>query len=105
MQSPIEKILRLGRLPSSDDATVEILQPYETSLQEVRTPISDEEAIALLRIFGPDDCFGLSWALITLIETAPGWRAKGEAALEGIEGEWFNLLRERLQAGRRLGGA
>jgi hypothetical protein len=44
-------------------------------------------------LFGPDDCFGLGWTLLHLIETAPGWPIK--AVLDGSQGEWIDRLRER----------
>ncbi|MFD6231890.1 hypothetical protein ACFWFZ_34360 [Streptomyces sp. NPDC060232] len=31
-----------------------------------------EEAEALGACFGPDDCYGVSWSLVHLIETSPG---------------------------------
>ncbi|XMA39044.1 hypothetical protein O1157_27230 [Streptomyces albogriseolus] len=30
------------------------------------------EARALLTCFGPDDCYGLAWSLLHLVETGPG---------------------------------
>jgi hypothetical protein len=47
----------------------------------------------LVKLFGPDDCLGLAWTLLHLIETAPGWPV--ESALVGLEGEWIDRLRER----------
>lgn len=93
MQSAIEALVRLGLLPSSTAATVSIIQSFEEQLSQVQTPISDDEARALVKLFGPDDCFGLAWTLIHLIETAPSWLI--EDALVGLEGEWIDRLRER----------
>lgn len=93
MQQAISELLGLGPLPSSSAATVSTMQVFEERLSEVQTPVTDEEACALVKLFGPDDCFGLAWTLLHLIETAPGWPVRG--ALDGLEGEWIDRLRER----------
>ena len=93
MQRAVSGLLRLGPLPSSAAATVPSIQAFQDLLSKVRTPITDEEACALVKLFGPDDCFGLAWTLLHLIETAPGWPVEG--ALNGLEGEWIERHRER----------
>jgi hypothetical protein len=69
------------------------MQAFEEQLSMVQTPLTDEEACALIKLFGPDDCLGLAWTLLHQIATAPGWPV--ESALVGLEGEWINRLRER----------
>jgi hypothetical protein len=69
------------------------MQAFEDQLSRVEIPITEEEACALVKLFGPDDCFGLAWTLLHLIETVPGWPV--ESALVGLEGEWIDRLRER----------
>jgi hypothetical protein len=93
MQQAINDILALGQLPSSATATAVTLKLLEDLLAKVQTPLSDDEACALLKIFGPDDCFGLAWTLLHKIETAPGWPI--ETALDANEGDWIDRLRER----------
>lgn len=39
--------------------------------------------------------FGLAWMLVNLVETAPNWPVGG--ALDGLEGEWIDRLRERAE--------
>jgi hypothetical protein len=95
MQPAIIAVLRLGPLPSSAMASVPTMQAFEDQLAKVQTPVADEEACALVKLFGPDDCFGLAWTLLHLIETAPGWPVAG--ALDGLEGEWIDRLRERAE--------
>jgi hypothetical protein len=101
MQQAISALLGLGPLPSSAATTVPTIQAFEDQLSKVRTPITDEEACALVKLFGPDDCFGLAWTLLHLIETAPGWPVQG--ALNGLEGEWIERLRERAERVTRIG--
>ena len=102
MQQAITALLGLGPLPSSATAATATLQTFEEQLSKVETPITNEEACALVKLFGQDDCFGLAWTLLHLIETAPGWPVKG--ALDNLEGEWIDLLRERAEY-ERSGGA
>jgi hypothetical protein len=71
------------------------MQAFEEQLSKVETPVTDEEARALVKLFGPDDCFGLAWTLLHLIETAPGWPI--ESAIDGLEGEWMDRIRERAE--------
>jgi hypothetical protein len=93
MQSAVRALIDLGPLPNSAMATVPLLKLFEERLRQVRTPVSNEEANELVKLFGPDDCFGLAWTLLHLIETAPGWPI--EDAISGLEGEWIERLRER----------
>ena len=94
MQQAISALLVLGPLPgSASAAAVPTMQAIEEQLSKVQTPLTDEEACALIRLFGPDDCHGLAWTLLHLIETAPGWPV--ESALVGLEGEWIDRLRVR----------
>ena len=69
------------------------LEEYQRLLNAISQPVSDEEAEALARLFGPDDCFGLAWTLVHLIESAPGWPLVDR--LPAIDNEWIVLLRDR----------
>jgi hypothetical protein len=88
MQPAISALLALGPLPGGAAATVPMMH-----VSKIQIPVTDEEACALVKLFGPDDCFGLAWTLLHLIETAPGWPVDG--ALNGLQGEWIDRLRER----------
>jgi hypothetical protein len=55
MQPAVERLARIGPLPSSRVAAVPELRELEALLGEVQTPITDNEARALVRLFGPDD--------------------------------------------------
>ena len=93
MQQAIGALLVLGQLPGTAGVAEPMIQAFEEQLSRVETPITDEEACALVKLFGPDDCFGLAWTLLHLIETAPNWPV--ESALVGLEGEWIHRLRPR----------
>jgi len=100
MREEIRKLAEMGPLPASDNAGEEELQTYENLLKAVGAPVSDEEARTLARLFGPDDCYGLAWTLMHLIETAPGWPLKD--TLENTTTEWSQRLRLRAERGGRL---
>jgi hypothetical protein len=93
MQEAVEELVALGQLPVSarlDLATIEIIQK---ALARVKSPVTDEEARALVPLLGPDNCFGLAWTLLHLIETAPNWPLP--ECLRGSDNDWINLLKER----------
>jgi hypothetical protein len=71
------------------------MQAFKSQLSKVQIPVTDKEACAMVRLFGPDDCFGLAWTLLHLIETAPGWPVDG--ALNGLQGGWIVRLRQRAE--------
>src|SRR5215831_13490779 len=93
MQTAVVELTKLGPLPRSADAKPKIVERWQNLLAAVRTPVSDDEARALVRHFGPDDCFGLAWTLLHLIETAPSWPLPDCLARPG--NEWIDLLRKR----------
>ena len=62
------------------------------------SPVSDEEAKALLTLFGSDDYFGASWTILHLIESAPNWPI--DECLTNTSNEWIVCLKERAQRGR-----
>ncbi|MEU4153276.1 hypothetical protein [Streptomyces sp. NPDC026659] len=70
----------LGRLPSEDgtpdEALEEAVERAGVLLGLIERPVTDEEARALADCFGDDECFGVAWVLLHLIETAP--RAREE---------------------------
>lgn len=85
MQSAISSLLEMGPLPSFDDASPDFLEKFLGLLAEIHQPISDEEGLQLAKLFGPDDCFGLAWTLVHIIETEPGWPLK--EAISGLNDE------------------
>jgi len=70
----------------SADADPKIVERWQNLLAAVKTPVSDDEARALVRVFGPDDCFGLAWTLLHLIETAHGPRIGNVHHVESMLG-------------------
>ena len=68
----VREFVALGPLPESAAATEDGLERQGAFLKRIDAPVSDDEAELLATRFGPDDCFGLAWSLLHLIETAPG---------------------------------
>jgi hypothetical protein len=64
MQPAVKMLIELGPLPSSATATAPVIKAFEDHLSQVQTPVRDEEACALVKLLGPDDCFGLAWTLL-----------------------------------------
>jgi hypothetical protein len=93
MRPEISRLVELGRLPSEDDADIEKLRKYEVEYRGIARPITDEEAMALVGLFGDDGCFGLASSLMHLIETAPGWPIKN--ALSDTDNPWVLELKNR----------
>ena len=93
MQAAVNELLALGPLPPSAVADVETLEKIEALLRKIKQPICDDDAKALVSLLGSDDCFGLAWTLVHLIETAPGWPI--ELLLEQRSGKWIEMLKAR----------
>lgn len=96
MRTEVQDLLALGRMPSetADDAPWEV---WEASAHLLHEPATDDEARALLSVFPEDGSgFGLAWAVLTFIETAPGWPLWD--ALDD-RSEWVQFLRERAERG------
>jgi hypothetical protein len=76
MRETVENFLARGPLPC-EAAPPEQIKRHQDALQAITQPVSLPEANALAQMFGPDDCFGLAWTLVHLIESAPGWASEG----------------------------
>ena len=94
IREEVREWVALGPLPNVNADEDEIAL-HENALRAVHPPLTDEEARLLVRLFGPDECYGLAWSLLHLIESAPS-----EALLpEEVPGEneWVRRLRQRAQ--------
>jgi hypothetical protein len=93
VRKAVEDFVRLGPLPDSS-APEEIIALHQIHLQRIKRPVTDEEATLLLGSFGPDDCYGLAWTLLHLIESAPGGvPIKSEP--DQSDNEWIRRLWDR----------
>jgi hypothetical protein len=104
MQPAVVELEKLGPMPSSDKAINEnldnLVDHYAALIESIHKPINDDEARVLVKLFGPDECFGVAWSLLHLVESAPGWPVLD--CLEDVGNEWIRRLRERAIRGGKL---
>jgi hypothetical protein len=87
---------QLGRLPDSE-ASVERIAIHQEHLHRIAAPVTDDEAALLVNCFGPDDCFGLAWSLLHLVETAPNG-APIRVEPTNLDNEWIQRLWQRARS-------
>ena len=80
----------LGPLPDSE-ADEAVIARFEAALRAISRPITDDEALALMSSFGVDDCHGLTWTLLHVIESAPGGAPIGPPP-SAADNEWHRRL-------------
>lgn len=95
----VQELVDAGPLPS-EDADAEVIAGTERLLERVVAPVADDEAQYLTLAFGDDDCYGLAWTLLHLIETAPS----AQTAKYAVVGEnmWVKLLNARVVFARKV---
>jgi hypothetical protein len=81
-----------GPLPDWD-AEEEEIDRRVTQLEAISKPVTGEEAAALVTCFGPDDCYGVAWTLLHLIETGSNPVLKTKPAPDA--NEWHHRLYDR----------
>jgi hypothetical protein len=70
MRREVQAFVAGGPLPDRDADGEEIDRRCD-QLEAIAKPVTGEEARALVACFGPDDCYGVAWTLLHLIETGP----------------------------------
>ena len=97
MREEVKALVALGQFPVERGAVPGVVARHENALKAIARPVSDEEARVLVKVFGPDYCFGLAWSLLHLIETAPGWPIK--IAIADSNSLWAEELKGRCVRG------
>ena len=100
MRQEVDELLRMGPMPDEGSAEQDQVDRYAELIDGIARPATDDEARALVSIFGHDDFFGVAWSLLHLIETAPHWPLPD--CLRDPQNDWIRLLRDRSE--ERLGG-
>ncbi len=95
VRDEVRRLAELGPLAAEDDDDDDLLEAQEEALLAIERPVTDEEAGLLLTVFGPDDCFGMAWTLLHLVETSPTPYPRAEPAAEA--NEWHRRLWRRGQ--------
>ncbi len=102
MRAQVERVVSLGRMPS-ETAGDQDWAAWTEAVTALPDRAKDEEAVALLNALpaGEDSGFGLAWALVRFIESAPHWRHVAWVASDepGDDGHWLALLRDRAERG------
>ncbi|MFF2364940.1 hypothetical protein ACFVU0_19945 [Streptomyces sp. NPDC058122] len=81
-----------GPLPDWDGSEEEIDRRWQ-QLEEIPRPVTAEEAAALAACFGPDDCYGVAWTLLHLIETGPRpVPAVSKPGPDAMDNDWQHVL-------------
>jgi hypothetical protein len=93
MRPEVKHLVGRGRLPSSN-SNVSTIQAWQEGLEKITPPVSDSEAAALIELFPlyDDECYGLAWTLLHLIESAPDWPL--EDYLHDRTNPWVARLRQ-----------
>ena len=100
MRSEIAQLVGMGALPEKGAAPVERLREIERLYYAISKPVTDDEARALVRILGNDDCYGLAPSFVLLIESAPGWPLID--CLSDTSNRWVKSLHDRAELGGAL---
>jgi hypothetical protein len=103
MRQGIRDLLALGPFPpetsGNEDETFiypdELVDTYADLIGQIERPVTDDEARALITLFGPDTFYGVAWSLLHTIETAPGWPLVD--VLQDTANEWVARLRQRAE--------
>lgn len=101
IRDEVKRFVALGRLPSESDESLSVDQVdrRQAMLGQITRPVSDDEAKLLVTVFGDDDAFGLAWALLHLIETAP--HTPIDSPPEEAANEWIRRIWSRERRTKR----
>ncbi len=90
----VQMLVALGSLPSEhdDSVTPESIDRYAELIDRITPPITDEEALQLVTLFGDDGFWGVAGMLRHLIETALNWPLW--SCLTNLSNPWIRSLRQ-----------
>ena len=91
IRTEVQRLIDLGPFPASSNAEEADIDHREAVLKSIAPPLTAQEATALMSCFGPDEAFGLAWALLHLIETAPGGPPPASKPADS-DNEWIRRL-------------
>lgn len=99
MRPEVVELVALARMPTTAQSD---LDPVRADRWEdlvgrlsAQGDVTDDEARSLVDLLPEDgsDSYGVAWALVHVVESAPGWPLA--AALDRAEGPWVDVLRRR----------
>ena len=72
MRNEILQLKHLGRMPNESinesDSIDELINAYDTLLEQIQFPISFDDAMVLVQIFPENAFYDLQWSLLRLVE-------------------------------------
>ena len=72
MRNEILQLKDLGRMPNESindsDSIDELINAYDTLLEQIQFPISFDEAMVLVQIFPENAFYDLQWSLLRLVD-------------------------------------
>jgi len=101
IRDEVRRLVALGPMPDSVATTPEQVDQYGNLINKIARPLTNDEAEALLSVFGDDDYFGVAWTLLHLIETAPHVPVDEPPADDA--NEWIHRIWRRKQNARAIG--
>lgn len=100
----VKRLVDLGPMPDeSTQPPIEVVEEFQRAVESLPTPLTEDEAIALLDSFPPGEngsLFEAEWPLLHAIETAR-YGAHLIGSLDDRSG-WVRTLRERAERGGAL---
>ncbi|WP_251061078.1 hypothetical protein [Streptomyces sp. ISL-100] len=101
MRTEVQTFVAGGPLPDWDVSEEEIDRRVQ-QLEAISRPVTAQEARALVACFGPDDCYGVAWSLLHLIESGPNPVLTTKPAPDA--NEWHDRLWRRAVNGGLVPG-
>ncbi|MFE2541709.1 hypothetical protein [Actinacidiphila glaucinigra] len=101
MRPEVQAFVADGTLPGWEASEGEV-DRRDQQLGAIARPVTREEAKALVSCFGPDDCYGVAWTLLHLIETGPNPLLTTAPGAD--VNEWHQRLYDRAVFGGLLPG-
>lgn len=86
----IDALVAMGRLPLSSEADPVFLESFQGVLEKIEGIVTKEDAVRLLKLLGPDDCFGLARSIIHASENCEELPSASE--LHGVETAWIDVI-------------
>ena len=86
MRKVVLDLINMGPLPSEDNDDISLFEKYQEAIEAITPPVTKEEAASLVLLFGNDGCYGLSSALVHLIESAVDFNIRDYDELENNVG-------------------
>jgi hypothetical protein len=95
-RNSVERLVAMGPMPGDTvDVGEDVIATWTRGLDELEGPLTDDEPVALLSCFPPDNStvYGLAWTLLHAIETAP----YGPTLTSALDDRswWLSYLQQR----------